>query len=432
MEGGTRHTLSILFCGRPGDGVLTAGHGLTRALARLGVPCACDGDFPWAGDRGGRVRVRVRLFPAGSTAEFPDRPDVLVSLHDPSTIGEMSNLCDDGVVIFEGNPPDYLAEDTALAGHLGPLMHGLGIPLRDVSRHVSGTRFNRNAAALGALSSCLGLPGEVTREALAEALAGKGEPTLSAAGEAFDEGFRLGSDRGETRLSPRFRPGPFPTGPALRVLTGAEALTDGFRAGFQSVGVPLPGDGEAGSPASVPRAPLRVFGYPDVTVEAVLRAFSRSDWSGVAVHTLPGPAAMAARALGCAFAGRVRDPVDAGGAAPFALGVMSGEELPLASTILGAALRQNCPLVVAAVSGPAPGGRPAGGALFVPDPAVCVALDAEDPGAEAPRLLTAAAGTPLELRETAARLAARVAEQSRPGLLRLSSASLPGMETDCR
>lgn len=436
MESGTSSTLSILFCGRPGDGCLTAGHGLTRALARLGVPAACDGDFPRAGDRDGRVRVRVRLFPAGPATDFPGRPDVLVSLHDPAAIGEMSGMIDDGAVIFEGNPPGYLAEDSALAGHVGPLMHGLGIPLRDISRHASGTRSHRNAAALGALASCLGLPRELVREALSDALAGKGDPVRRAAGEAFDEACRLGSDRGETRLSPRFRPGPFPAGPALRVLTGAEALAEGFQAGSRQVSVPLPellpGDGATGSPGRAPRAPLRVFGYPDFTVEAVLRAFSLRGGNGVAVHTLPGPAAAAARALGCAFAARVRHPGADDGAGLFALAVVSGEELPVVSCLLGAALRQGCPLVVAAVSGPASIGQPAGGPLFVPDPAACVALDAEAPGAEAPRLLTATAGPPLKFRETAARLAARVTGQSRPGLLRLPVASLAGMETEHR
>ncbi|MBP7866413.1 MAG: 2-oxoacid:acceptor oxidoreductase family protein [Acidobacteria bacterium] len=428
------NTLSILFCGRPGDGALTAGHGLVRALAGLGVPAACDGDFPRVGDRSGRVRVRVRIFPPGAAAGFPGRPDVLVSLHDPSAIGEMSTLSDDGAVIFEGNPPGYLEEDVALAGHVGPLMHGLGIPLRDISRHVSGTRSHRNAVALGALASCLGLPREVVREALAEGLSGKEDPVRGAARDAFDEGYRQGLGRGETRLPPRFRPGPFPAGPPLRALTGAEALVEGFRAGSQEVSVPrfpLPAGGAPlPAPGPPPRAPLRIFGGRDVLVEPVLKAFSLHGGSGVAVHALPGPTAAAARALGCAFAARIRDPGAAGIAGPLALAVVNGEELPALSAFLGAALRQGCPLVVAAVSGPVSAGQPAGGPLFIPDPAACAPVDADEPGTEPPRLLTTTAVTPLDGREAAARLAARVAEGSRPGLLRLSSAFLPGMETE--
>ena len=158
-------SLVLKICGSAGDGAISAAEILNRAAALMGFHIMNFDSYP-AEIRGfgktvGHTRIsRSKVYTAGHEA------NCLVALNDMHAISELGRLSHDAVIMYDSRPPDYMEEDTAIAGFIEPGMHGYGVPLRELSAQVVKSSRSRNIVALGALAAIYNLSIDAFIEAM--------------------------------------------------------------------------------------------------------------------------------------------------------------------------------------------------------------------------------------------------------------------------
>lgn len=186
--------LVVRFTGRAGDGVQTAGELFSRAAAWSGLHVR-GARYHSPEIRGGHVSAfqarisEVPVYTAGG------RLHGLVSLHDPSAIGDLFRLGEHGAVFFDSRPAGFVEEDQSIAGFIEPGMSGYGIPFRELSAQTAGGRQSRNLVALGAVAWIFRLHPDAFEEAVRERFHHLPVRALRAQVEAFHLGYSTAGER---------------------------------------------------------------------------------------------------------------------------------------------------------------------------------------------------------------------------------------------
>jgi len=214
--------LVVCFCGRAGDGARAAGRVLARAAAGLGLHARHAAAYP-AEIRGAGKTLAYTAITREPLRGPCERVDVLVALSDPLTIPELPRLNADGLVLYENNPPGYVAEDMAVAGYIAPGMFGYGVPFRDLAAQAESFGRGRNFVALGAVAALLDLPAAAFPPAIADHFTGQAETVRDAAVRSFEMGFEYARTRLVATHPWRALPAPGDK-PAVTLVTGAAAI----------------------------------------------------------------------------------------------------------------------------------------------------------------------------------------------------------------
>lgn len=185
--------VTIEICGSAGDGSIAAGQMLNLAMTFIGYHVMNFDSYP-AEIRGfGKSVAHTRV--SGSRLHMTgSKVDCLVALDDPHSITSLDTLAENGVIIYDSKPMDYLEEDQAIAGFVEPGMVGYGVPLRELSTRATRSARSRNIVALGALAGIFMIPAEAFHHAIKRRFLGKKESLVQANIEAFDLGFRFGGE----------------------------------------------------------------------------------------------------------------------------------------------------------------------------------------------------------------------------------------------
>lgn len=194
---------TILIGGVAGQGLLTAGHLLAKALVRSGYYLVATQSY-MSRIRGGHNSFTIRVSPEPVAAPR-ETIDVLIALDARSVDEHLLDLAEDGIVIVDG----------AVAAETGD-RHCLRIPTAEM-----GFSALFNIVAAGVAGGLLALDTGILARTLAEEA-----DTLPSAGTALQAGINWQRQNGV------HRPLPEPTAPLPRIMVnGNEALALGAMAG---------------------------------------------------------------------------------------------------------------------------------------------------------------------------------------------------------
>ena len=142
----------IEICGSAGEGTISAGEILSRAMSRIGFEIMSFDAYPSEIRGFGKcvAHCRVGSRELLSSGKYTD---ILIALNDAHAIGQLKSLRETGIVIFDNKPPNYLEEDTSIAGWIEPGMISYGLPLQELAQKAAGNSRGRNMVALGALAA---------------------------------------------------------------------------------------------------------------------------------------------------------------------------------------------------------------------------------------------------------------------------------------
>jgi len=176
-----RADLLIRIAGEGGQGILTAGEILSRAVARSGLHVLADSTF--ASDiRGGDALFQLRISPRPIPSQG-DRVDILVALSENGYRSHAAGLVSGCVVIHDDQMT--LGEPDGVIGY--------PVPMGRICRAI-GSPVSKNMVALGVLAKLLCIPADPLRQVIGQSLAAKGAAVVQANRQAFDEGLAYGRD----------------------------------------------------------------------------------------------------------------------------------------------------------------------------------------------------------------------------------------------
>jgi len=181
--------LTVEICGMSGDGTIAAGGLLNESMSGAGFSVLAFDSYP-AEIRGfGRCVTRSR-FGDEEMLALSDKTHVLISLDDKESRSRVPFLMKDAVVLFDNRPPSLVAEDQAIAAHVGPEVRLFGVPFGDLAAKATGSTRGRNLAALGGFAALFNVPPESFREAIRKKFAPKGEKILGDNLKSFESGYQ--------------------------------------------------------------------------------------------------------------------------------------------------------------------------------------------------------------------------------------------------
>lgn len=172
-----REDLIIRIAGEGGQGVVTAGELLVRAVAQTGLHILTESTFTLE-IKGGDVMFQLRT----STVPIPsqgDRLDILVALSDRGYRTNKDKLSPGCVLVYD---PD----DTRPEGLDGVILYP--IPMSDISQSF-GSPVLKNMVALGAVAQLFSIPMNVLQDQIRKRFSKKGPSTLRMNLRAFEAGF---------------------------------------------------------------------------------------------------------------------------------------------------------------------------------------------------------------------------------------------------
>jgi 2-oxoglutarate ferredoxin oxidoreductase subunit alpha len=176
-----RTDLLIRIAGEGGQGILTAGEILSRAIARSGLHILADATFS-SDIKGGDALFQLRISSSPILSQG-DRLDILVALsengyrsHEATLAPGCMVICDDEMILRK---PD------------GVIFYP--IPMARISSAM-GSPVSKNMVALGVMTRLLSLPADPLRQVIGQALAAKGASVVQTNLKAFDEGISYGKD----------------------------------------------------------------------------------------------------------------------------------------------------------------------------------------------------------------------------------------------
>ncbi len=214
--------LSLAIVGSGGDGVMTCGEAIVRAVARAGLQCLMLKSYgPQI--RGGESACQIRV---GNRRIFapPDQLDVLLVFDwkDFPIFRSELKLRPGGVVVEEGEPGEADAM-RPLAGRAPDRVYR--VPFTRLSKEASGGTQARNMVALGALGALFRLPLDQLESSIRYAFTRHGEKVI----EANLAAFRAGRDYAIGRYPEdgRLRVPVGEQGQKRIVITGNEAVAYG-------------------------------------------------------------------------------------------------------------------------------------------------------------------------------------------------------------
>jgi len=185
----TGEELSIRFCGIAGDGIVTSGRILALASASSGLEVMVN-DIYSAEIRGlGKSTTTVR-FSNSKVYSMGDGIDLLVGLAAKESITEVKDIKTEGGVLYDTSQPVDIPEESSLAAHIPPEIHGYGIPLKKLANRASGTNRGRNLVAMGALCFLYSLPPGIFIKQIKSLFDRKGKKVSESNIYAFNLGYK--------------------------------------------------------------------------------------------------------------------------------------------------------------------------------------------------------------------------------------------------
>ena len=119
--------VTVEICGMSGDGTIAAGGLLNEAMSRAGFSVLAFDSYP-AEIRGfGRCVTRSRIGDEEMLA-LDDKTQVLISLDDEQSQSRIPYLGKNATVLFDNQPPTYVAEGQTIAAHVEGDTDLFGVP----------------------------------------------------------------------------------------------------------------------------------------------------------------------------------------------------------------------------------------------------------------------------------------------------------------
>jgi len=302
--------LVVRIGGEGGEGVISCGEILSKAVARGGLNIHAFRTFP-AEIRGGLAMFQLRGSD-GPARSYSQSADVLLAINHVAYDSYVNNIKDDGVLLYD---PAFVNIDDRLGGR-----QRLELPLDAISNEVTGSSRAKNMVAMGALLSVYGVPLDYGKELISEYFGKKGDEVVKMNHGAVEAGFNFA----EEHLAQLQKPFERQPGRDHILVNGNEAVALGAIA------------------AGVNFVP----GYPITPATPIFEFLCREmpKFGGKAVQFEDEIATLAA-GIGASYAGkRVLTPT-------------SGPGLSLMSETLNLAAMTECPLVIVNVmrGGPSTG-----------------------------------------------------------------------------
>lgn len=203
-----RKELTIRFSGTAGEGVLTAGDILARALARAGYHLfyTVEYDAEVRGDKLSMSQLRISSNPLLSQG---DRPDLLVAFSVEAAEAHLDSLSPDGVLIYDHKVIDAFGETTVREVEAGEGRQSIPIPFLELAWKRAGRAESKNMVALGAVAAMLGVSGAAITGAVLDRLGSEGHAAAAnrkalalgiESAEHIDTGGRMAPGDGLRRL----------------------------------------------------------------------------------------------------------------------------------------------------------------------------------------------------------------------------------------
>lgn len=182
-----RGDLIIRIAGEGGQGVVTAGELLMRAVARSGLHILSDSTFS-SEIRGGAVSFHLRTSPLPILSQG-DRVDVLVALSPRGYAENRTDLAPGSVLVFDAEAirPERLEGVTLYAVPMTAICHQLGTPL------------SRNMLVLGVVAQLLGIPADLFREQIRTRFSKRGAAVVTDNLRAFESGITYAKEQLEKK-----------------------------------------------------------------------------------------------------------------------------------------------------------------------------------------------------------------------------------------
>ncbi len=176
-----RADLLIRIAGEGGQGIMTVGEILSRAVARSGLHVLADSTF--ASDiKGGDALFQLRVSPHPILSQG-DRVDILVALNENGYRSNETGLAPGCMVIYD----DGMALKESGEAIFYP------VPMGRISGEL-GSPVSKNMIALGVLARLLSISADPLRQVIGQSLAAKGASVVQMNVKAFDEGLAYGQD----------------------------------------------------------------------------------------------------------------------------------------------------------------------------------------------------------------------------------------------
>lgn len=203
----------VRVAGEGGEGVISCGDMIARAMGRLGLDIFTFRTYP-AEIKGGPAMNQVRGV-SGKALSQGDKLDVLVAFNTEACHLHLKDLREGGVLVYD--PMDWQDDPTRD-------IHRLPVHLQEITAEVK-SRLSKNVAALGAAGKTLGFPVSVLEHVVAEKFSRKSEEVLAKNLDAM----RIGFDRVDMSALPSAPPElvELARNESLVVMSGNEALVLG-------------------------------------------------------------------------------------------------------------------------------------------------------------------------------------------------------------
>ncbi|MBI3811665.1 MAG: 2-oxoacid:acceptor oxidoreductase subunit alpha [Nitrospirae bacterium] len=173
----------IRIAGEGGQGVVTVGELLDKAVAQIGLHVLTESTFT-PEIKGGDVMFQLTASPVPIPSQG-DRLDILVALNDRGYRANKGNLVPGSVLIYDH-------EDTRPEGLDGVILYS--IPMSDISRSL-GSPLLKNMVALGAVAQLFSIPMNGLQEQIRKRFSKKDPFVLRTNLGAFEAGFTYAGEQ---------------------------------------------------------------------------------------------------------------------------------------------------------------------------------------------------------------------------------------------
>lgn len=183
----------IEICGSAGEGTISAGEILSRFMSSQGFEIMSFDAYP-AEIRGfGKCVAHTRI--SSNRIYSPGKyADVLISLNDKHAISQLDSLKENGVLIYDSQPPKPHPEDQSVVGQARPGMISYGIPLSMLANKAAGNSRGMNMVALGALAALFDLEKQAFTDSIKSRYAKKKQIVIDSNVNSFLEGYDWATD----------------------------------------------------------------------------------------------------------------------------------------------------------------------------------------------------------------------------------------------
>lgn len=174
------HDLVVRIGGEGGEGVISCGEILSKAVARGGLNIHAFRTFP-AEIRGGLAMFQLRGSD-GPARSLSQSVDVLCAINHNAYHAYVENIKDDGVLVYD---PAFVKIDDRLGGR-----RRIEFPMEEISKETTGASRAKNMVAMGGLLAVFDVPVEYGTKLVAEHFGKKGDDVVRMNQGAVEAGFK--------------------------------------------------------------------------------------------------------------------------------------------------------------------------------------------------------------------------------------------------